>query len=621
MDIKEIIKKIIKEDNLEMLYKYKNSTLSNAFISILQDELSSFPYDKDVDIDYLNRIVELLPFYINDNNVSDIDKKLKLIHQKIKTVLGQNPRFVDKKNHNYILFKDLIYDIEFIQMSIKYKDASKYQGSKYELLKYIIFESKKLPISHDLINSFPYMVNYSDKYGKKLIVSATDAYIEEVMNYKEGKGIDSIIYYDQIINDIMKSKEFIFNEDDKQKILEKISECIKKVDSEKEIKIFHLNSLTEKLNKTEIIHSNSFSEFKYNIPTEFNEAINSEVRKIVNSYTIGENRTEIDDYILSFDGEDTKEIDDALSIKMLDNGNIELGVHIADPLDVIDVDSIIFDEAIKRTSSIYLSDKTIPMYPKEISEDLISLKEKNYRPATSYYFEFDKYGNEVNLRILKTIIKVNRNMTYDDFNYISNMKSSDEMKKTIDNLSLVSNILKSYYNVDPLYEIVNRNTSNVSNTNIIGRSSGEKVVESSMVYTNYRIAKYCYDNGIPINYRNHFMDHEERDKYDYYKSRINDPNFKKFINMIKGMYPKAIYGMECYGHYGLQVPCYSHFTSPIRRCPDNGNTYSLDIHFREHDGNDIEKVKKLLLRISTSDNEKRDSKEQYQKEHEEYMRR
>ena len=88
-----------------------------------------------------------------------------------------------------------------------------------------------------------------------------------------------------------------------------------------------------------------------------------------------------------------KEVIDDLSIDIKENGNLLLGVHIADPLDLIDIDSIIFEETSKRTTSIYLSDKTIPMFPEEIGSDLASLKEKNYRPAISYYFEFDKNGN------------------------------------------------------------------------------------------------------------------------------------------------------------------------------------------------------------------------------------
>ena len=94
---------------------------------------------------------------------NDWDEKLKLIHQKIKTYLVQKPGNLDKTNHNYKILKNMINDIEMIQMSILYDYVQKYEGSKYELIDYIIFETNNISLFNDALNRFPFLVNYFDK--------------------------------------------------------------------------------------------------------------------------------------------------------------------------------------------------------------------------------------------------------------------------------------------------------------------------------------------------------------------------------------------------------------------------------------------------------------------------
>ena len=359
MDKKNKIRKIIKENKFEMLKKFSKNTIGNVLIDILNDDIANFDYNTSEDMYYLEHVIKMIPKYLEKNpRMNNADEKLKEVHQNLKRFLVQKPGNIDKTNKNYKLFKNLINEVEMIQMSILYDYIDKYEGSKYELIDYIIFDLKNISIFKDALNKFPFLVNY--------LVSVTDAYIDEVMKYNKDNGIDNIIYYDQVINSILKSERFRFDVVDKQMILKKIKEALKNIDTDKNRKIFYLNILIEKINGKDDIINNSFLEYKYNIPTYFNEAVKSEVRKVIDNYSISKDRTYIDDYILSFDGEDTQEIEDFLSIKCLDDGSVILGVHIADPLYLIGEDSIILEEAGKRTTSIYLSDKTIPMFPTEI---------------------------------------------------------------------------------------------------------------------------------------------------------------------------------------------------------------------------------------------------------------
>lgn len=605
---KDRIKEALKNNNFEILNKYNKNSMEMIFLSLFEEEMNDFNYEND--IDYLDNIIKLLPKYINNKKM--VHERLENIHQLIKTYLVQKPGNIEKTNHNYKLLKNIINNIELIQMSILYDYNLEYEESKYKLIDYIVFEMKNPGIFKDAIKRFPYLVNYFDENDKKIIVNVIEKYIDSVINYTKETGIDDILYYDEIMDSIMSSPKFIFDIIDKQTILKNIKQEIKNVKKEKNRKVFYLNSLIEKITGNEDKDTYDYLEYKYNIPTTFNVAIKSEVKSIINNYTMAKDRRVIDDYILTFDGEGAQEIDDALSIKILDNENILLGVHIACPTALIDKDSIIFDEAAKRTTSIYLSDKTYSMFPNELSCDLLSLKQGNYRNAMSYYFEFDKNGNIINQEFMKSIIKVNKNMTYDDFNKILMMNGNDKTKQTIDNLSRLSPLLQNYYHEDPLYAEINRKRSNVTNTNIIGITNGEKTVESAMIFTNYMVAKYFNDNNLPFVYRNHMIDYEMMNKLDEFKYNINEGDYYKYIDMIKSIYPKAVYEIECKGHFGLGLDYYSHVTSPLRRLADVLNLICLDrFYFNEYNEDTINKTKTFILKHSERINAKRDGIEKF----------
>lgn len=614
MNKKEKVILILKRNDLEMLNQFNNDDLITILIEILNNELDNFDYTNE--IDYLTNLIKIFPKYIK-NKKKEINESLNIIHQKIKKNLVQKPGNIDKSNHNYKILKDIINDIELIQISLLYDYIYKYDETKYRLIDYIIFDVKNISLIKDAINKFPYVVNYHNSNEKSLIISVIENYIFEVMNYTKEKGIDDIIYYDEVINVILDSPKIIFDVVDRQKILKIIKESLNKIETEKMRKTFYLNILIEKISKKKIEINNSYLEYKYNIKTYFNEAINSEVRSIIDNYSLSKDRKIVDDYILTFDGEDAKEIDDALSIIILENGNYYLGVHIADPMALINENSIIFDEAAKRTTSIYLSNQTYSMFPERLSCDLLSLEEGKYRNAISYYFEIDKIGEVVNYKFYKTIIKVNKNMTYDEFNKILLNKTDDIiLNNTIINLSEISNILQKYYKTDELYNKVNRTENNITNTNIIGISNGEKVVETSMIFTNYMVSKYFKNNNLPFIFRNHIIDDNMLKELDQIKQRLFEENnsleYLKYIEMVKNIYPKAVYENTCKGHYGLGLDSYTHITSPLRRFSDVIASICLDkLYFNEYNEDTKENIKSMILKYANRINNKRTSIEKF----------
>ena len=615
----EKIKNIIKSGNLEGLNKYNSNTIGNSCMEILAEEIANFNYDKD--IDYLDTLIKLIPIHLKKNK-KVLDEKLKQIHQQIKTYLVQKPGNIEKTNHNYKFLKNLINNIELIQISILYDYIDKYDGPLYQFLDYIIFDLKNISIFKDTLQRFPHLVNYFDENNKKIIVSVIDKYIEEVMNYDKEKGRDDILYYDDVINCIINSPKFIFDIIDKQTILKKIKQNLKEIKKDKNKKTFFLNILLEKVMGQEEENDLEYLEYKYGINSLFSVAVKSEVKKIINNYTIDKDRAIIDDYILSFDGEDAKEIDDALSIKILDNNHLLLGVHIADPMAIVDKDSIIFDEATKRTTSIYLSDRTYSMFPKELSEDLISLNEGSYRPAISYYFEFDENGKFIKDEFIKSVIQVDRNMTYNDFNHILSMNSNDKLNETVKKLNMASNILQNYYRKDPLYERVNRTTRNITNTNIIGITNGERVIEATMIFTNHRVAVYFEEKGLPFSFRNHVIESEQQKELNRIEQYILNEKYNEEVKkLLKHIYPKAEYSIISKGHHGLNIKPYSHITAPARRNNDNNNIICLyKFYFDEYTDEDIEKYKSFLLKRVKRDNAIRPTIEKFSSKYENLTR-
>ncbi len=617
MDNLDNIRNILKNKDIYMFERYNQTKLFKSLLQILEDDVNNFNYNDEVDYEYLLEDIKILPNYFVDGlNKKEIYDRLNNIHSKVREYLVSKPGNITKTSNNFKILKDLIKNIEVFIISLLYNYVDKYEESKYELIDYIIFDVKSISLIKDAIKKFPYIVNYFDENNNLLINKIIDKYIESLAIYAGGnnlKELDDLIYYDEILDLFFENEKLVFDYVNKQINMKKINNILSNLTNEryKDKIVFYLNDLNRKINGEKESENLDYLEYKYNIKTYFNEAIKSETNHIIKNLKEPTNREKLDDYILTFDGEGAKEIDDALSISKLENGNYNLTVHIADPLSVIKVNSIIFDEARKRTTSIYLNDLTISMFPEILSSNLISLKENEYRNAISYNFEIDTLGNVINSRFYKSIIKVNENMTYNQFDYILKNGTDDIQKlKTIMLLEEISPLLQKYYNSSELYKAVNRSTNNVSNTNITGITESEKVVESAMVFTNHMVAKYFVENKIPFPFRNHNVSLEMIEKLKKLENGIKledeAKEYLKYIELVKNIYPKALYGVENKGHFGLDLDCYCHITSPLRRFADIIGIICLNIfYFNKYDEKDIVTLENFVNQCCKEINSKR----------------
>lgn len=304
--------------------------------------------------------------------------------------------------------------------------------------------------------------------------------------------------------------------------------------------------------------------------------------------------------IFTIDGEKTKDIDDAVSIKKLDNGNFLLGVHIADVSYYVSEDSILDLEARKRSTSVYPYNLVIPMLPKVLSNGICSLNPHTDRLAFSCIMEISKDGQIIDYKLVDTIINSKMKMTYEKINDIFQNNIIDpEYEPFLTDLSLMlelSEILnkrkfeRGYISLgdnDIQFEDNNGIATGISKRK---RGKAERMIENFMLAANETVSSFYYYLNMPGIYRNHPEPNigqlkELVDLLDlniFIPNNISNPHvIQDIVNRIKALdteniynelliktMRRAYYSTDNIGHFGLALEYYTHFTSPIRRYPD-----------------------------------------------------
>ena len=308
--------------------------------------------------------------------------------------------------------------------------------------------------------------------------------------------------------------------------------------------------------------------------------------------------------IFTIDGDDTKDIDDAISIEKLENGHYKLGVHIADVSYYVKEGSPIDNEAMMRGTSVYLVDRVIPMLPHKLSNGICSLNPNVVRLSMSCVMEIDEHGKTVDYEIFESFIKSRIQMTYKKVNqvieegivpegyepYVEQLKLMDELSQIVRK----EKTNRGYIDFD-VKEAKILVDENCHPTDIVlrNRGRGENIIEDFMICANECVASHIFYMTLPFIYRVHEYPKEEkiRNFLSYLqtlgitvKANIKDVSPKSMQNLLYSMkkekeYPilanqllrnmqKAVYMPQNLGHYGLASKCYTHFTSPIRRYPD-----------------------------------------------------
>ena len=348
---------------------------------------------------------------------------------------------------------------------------------------------------------------------------------------------------------------------------------------------------------------------EFDLPNEFPDFVKEEAKNI--SQTIDENdiknRKDLrQDTIFTIDGEDAKDLDDAINVYKNADGNYCLDVHIADVSYYVKEKSKLDKEAIKRGTSVYMFDRVIPMLPFELSNGICSLNAGQDRFALSCSMEIDNKGNVVSGDVYKSVIRVTERMSYTDVNKILNNLDEEvtqKYSKYIDNFKLMEElalILKErrlaagYLNLDiPESKIILDENGKAIEVKKYETTFANEIIEQFMLTANETVAEKFYWLEAPFIYRVHeepeYDKIQETNKFLFNigeKIKCSNDNirpraFSDVLDKLKGTeYEKVIstlilrtlkvarYEAENKGHFGIASKYYCHFTSPIRRYPD-----------------------------------------------------
>ena len=384
--------------------------------------------------------------------------------------------------------------------------------------------------------------------------------------------------------------------------------------------------------------------YKYGIYPEFNAEVEEELKNIpdhVEDSELKGRRDLTDKVIFTIDGDDTKDIDDAISLEEKD-GNYVLGVHIADVSNYVKENTALGDEAYKRGTSSYLADTVIPMLPHQLSNGICSLNEGVIRLSMSCVMEIDNNGKVVNYEIFPSYIKSSKKMTYKHVNNLLMRNIVDEgyepFKDTLLKMNELAHILRKEkisrgyidFEIDEA-KIVQDESGKAIDVIKRVREDGEKLIEDFMIAANECVAQTIYNMDLPFIYRIH--ENPKPEKVDEFlnlvkilgyklktnvkeitpkvmQSVINElkdkPEFPILSTLLLRSMRKAEYSKENLGHFGLASKAYTHFTSPIRRFPDLTVHRLLKKYLVEHDMSmtTINTLETSLIEIASQSSER-----------------
>lgn len=348
---------------------------------------------------------------------------------------------------------------------------------------------------------------------------------------------------------------------------------------------------------------------KHNIRSEFPDEVLAEAEQVPDQISAADLKGRRDlrgQQIITIDGADAKDLDDAVTVERLDNGHFQLGVHIADVSHYVREDSALDKEAFERGTSSYLTDRVIPMLPQRLSNGICSLHPKVDRLTLSCEMEINQQGNVVAYDIFPSIIRSVERMTYEAVNHILEEKHPQTRKQyqslvpMLEEMAELHHILEQKrrhrgaidFDSDEAKIIVDKDGKAID-IELRERRVGERLIESFMLAANETVSEHYSKADLPILYRVHEQPDESKMKrflefittfgltaqaskdsitpkdLQGIMDRIKDEPYEAVISMLllRSM-QQARYDVDPIGHYGLGADYYSHFTSPIRRYPD-----------------------------------------------------
>ena len=346
----------------------------------------------------------------------------------------------------------------------------------------------------------------------------------------------------------------------------------------------------------------------YDLPVEFPEKVMRQAERVPDRISEADmqGRTDLRDVqMVTIDGEDAKDLDDAVSLEM-NGGQYILGVHIADVANYLEEGSALDREAFERGTSVYLVDRVIPMLPRRLSNGICSLNEGQDRLALSCIMTIDQKGKVLDHVIAETVIRVDRRMTYTSVKKILEEQDAEESARyeelvpMFQRMQELAGLLRARRrargSIDfdfPETKVILDEKGEPVEIRPYDRNTATKIIEDFMLIANETVAEDYFWQELPFVYRTHENPDPDRMKklstfinnfgysIRFREDEVHPKELQKLLERLEGTpeetlisrltlrsMKQAKYTTECTGHFGLAARYYCHFTSPIRRYPD-----------------------------------------------------
>ena len=507
-------------------------------------------------------MLELIEKELSKNRRIDVDK---CIHITKKILESISSFLLEEKytKHTRKEYKTFFYHFTRKIMRLP---LNKYENNEHlEIVLKIIKDLKNLEFIETSLEVFDISNSVLDN-NNTLIMEVVELYIDNVK--KLDKNLDDAKYYNAVIKLLLENEHVLISQKEKEICISKLKDAKMHFTQDEELNEKKMCFLKDIIDRFEDSYKNTSEidslSLLYDVPVdEVDNVLVPEI--IINKYSIdNRNRVVTSDYIISIDGENTSEVDDALSCKRLDNGNYLLGIHIADVFGGLSINDSVIYEAMNRATAIHLPGLLIPMFPSRLAKNDLSLMENVPRYADSHYFEITQYGEIVSDKMMESIMYNDKRVTYDFVN--SRLEKigyepKSELDRTIRNLQNVATILE------------NNVFSNVDASSFNADTDAKKIVLYAMILENNSQAIYASKNNYPLIYRTQTLSNKEivKEANNMFQD-IEDEDVSKLCSEFEKSSTPAIYSNGGI-HEGLRIRHYCHFTSPIRRYADLWNRY------------------------------------------------
>lgn len=587
-------------DSLKFLYQ-KLEKLEVHYSNFINNEITKYDNDFDSLLDYLSKIVDsfnerqassaykildCLEKEVINNRLDFMSKceKLLKIRKKAIEVIKNTKKSARNSSAKIYYLKEIANKLENLELNLAYNIKSSDVIVNYNIVKYIFFDLENITYTENLINQNPYLINAFSINSKHILTLVVDKYLKAIESKDKSDLYKKLGYYDNCLELLLTNRYVKIDERVKKECENIITKRHEKLLQSRRSNDF-ISSWYKHLIKK--IDDPLYVEDFDDIDKMHNVSFDDNYSSLDINLIVKEDKSSGQSYIATIDEFTDVNKDDAISINKIYPDIYNLKVYISDPNAILSMSSSPIQSAREKGETIYLEDKTIPLFSPKMIHKHLSLDEGKIRNVKIYDFLIDNKGKLVDFKIDKGLVKVDKNFTYEEINKLLKHCNDENIYEYLENLSILKSILSRKDMDDKLLKKMG-----------IEITKAEKLVATYMIYTNHKTAEYFAKKGLPFIYRHYDEKEISLDNSILDMIPLSErENYNNFLEELGKSSNGASYSSDNSKHDGLELKYYSHITSPNRRYADILANQCIDnMYFNNLSDEEIKTFEKYLKR-------------------------